>query len=139
MLPTIRTLASAKLAWHLLAETVAPGAAPTTHLRVVKGVAKQVVRRAKKLISNGARITGELIIQLVRQATQRLASPPTLWSQVLLTNAGVPELPPLYTNGVGQLGHTDRTIRTHSQELKKAGLITRSKYRGTNASYCLWI
>jgi hypothetical protein len=142
MLPAIRTLASAKLAWHLLAETVAPGAAPTTHLRVVKGVAKQVVRRAKKLLSNGAKITGELIIQLVRQATQRLASTPTLWSQVVMTDAGVPELPPLYTNGVelGQKrGLTDRTIRTHIQELKKAGLITRSKYRGTNASYCLWI
>jgi hypothetical protein len=142
MLPTIRSLASAKLAWHLLAETVAPGAAPTTHLRMVKGVAKQVVRRAKKLLSNGAKITGELIIQLVRQATQRLASTPTLWSQVVLTDAGVPELPPLYTNGVelGQKrGLTDRTIRTHIQELKRAGLITRSKYRGTNASYCLWI
>ena len=111
MLPSIRSLASAKLAWHLLAETAAPGAAPTTHLRVVKGVAKQVVRRAKKLLSNGAKITGELLIQLVRQAAQRLAGAPTLWSQVVMTDAGVPELPPLYTNGV-ELGRKPAAART---------------------------
>jgi hypothetical protein len=148
MLPAIRSLASAKLAWHLLAETVAPTAQPTTHIRVGKdrrtGESKtwHVVRRPKKMVSNGGKVTGELIIQLARTATQRLQGAPSLWSQVVMTDAGVPELPPIYTNSVElakRRGVTDRTIRTHVQELKKAGLITRSKYRGTNASYVLWI
>jgi hypothetical protein len=148
MLPAIRTLDSVRLSWHLLAETVAPTAQPTTHTRVGKdrrtGEPRvwQVVRRPKKIVSNGGKVTGELFLSLARKGAQRLASSPTLWSQVVMTDAGVPELPPLYTNGVElarKRGVTDRTIRTHIQELKKAGLITRSKYRGTNASYCLWI
>jgi hypothetical protein len=148
MLPSIRPLDSVRLSWHLLAETVAPTAQPTTHTRVGKdrrtGEPRvwQVVRRPRKVVSNGGKVTGELLLSLARKGAQRLANTPMLWSQVVLTDAGVPELPPLYTNGVElgrKRGLTDRTIRTHIQELKKAGLITRSKYRGTNASYCLWI
>lgn len=142
MLPALRTLASSKLAWHLIAETVAPGAVPTTHQRVVRGETKQVVRRPKKLVSNGAKVTGDRLLTLGRQGAQRLLATPALWSAVVMTDTGVAELPAVYTNGPELAAHrgvTDRTIRTHIQELRKAGLITRYKYRGTNASYCVWI
>ena len=142
MLPALRTLASAKLAWHLVAETVAPGAVPTTHPRLVRGETKQVVRRPKKLVSNGAKVTGDRLLTLGRQGAQRLLATPALWSAVVLTDAGVAELPPVYTNGPELAAHrgvTDRTIRTHVQQLKQAGLITRYRYRGTHADYCVWI
>jgi hypothetical protein len=142
MLPALRSLASSKLAWHKTAATVAPGATPTTHTRTVRGEVRQVVRRAKRLVSNGAKVTGDLLLGLVWRAAQRLVGTPALWSTVVMTDTGVAELPPLYTNG-RELGEkrdvTDRTIRTHMQELKAAGFISRYKYRGSNASYCVWI
>lgn len=142
MLPALRSLASSKLAWHLAASTVAPGATPTTHTRTVRGELRKVVRRAKRLVSNGAKVTGDLLLGLVWRAAQRLVGTPALWSTVVMTDTGVAELPPIYTNG-RELGEkrdvTDRTIRTHMQELKAAGFISRYKYRGTNASYCVWI
>lgn len=142
MLPALRSLASSKLAWHKTAATVAPGATPTTHTRTVRGQVRQVVRRAKRLVSNGAKVTGDLLLGLVWRAAQRLVGTPALWSTVVMTDTGVAELPPLYTNG-RELGEkrdvTDRTIRTHMQELKRCGFISRYKYRGTNASYCVWI
>jgi hypothetical protein len=142
MLPALRTLASSKLAWHKTASTVAPGATATTHTRTVRGQLRQVVRRPKYLVSNGAKVTGDTLLGLVWQAAKRLVGTPTLWSTVVMTDTGVAELPPLYTNGreLGEKrGVTDRTIRTHMQELKRCGFISRYKYRGTNASYCVWI
>jgi len=108
----------------------------------VRGEVRQVVRRAKRLVSNGAKVTGDLLLGLVWRAAQRLVGTPALWSTVVMTDTGVAELPPIYTNG-RELGEkrdvTDRTIRTHMQELKRAGFISRYRYRGTNASYCVWI
>jgi hypothetical protein len=93
-------------------------------------------------VSNGSKTTGTELLKLAYKGAERLVGTTALWSTVVMTDAGVPELPPVYTNGreLGEKrGVTDRTIRTHMQELKKAGLITRYKYRGTNASYCVWI
>lgn len=142
MFPTLRSLSRANLAWHRIAENTAPGAVPTCHTRVVLGQVKTITRRPKKMVSNGAKVTGTLLLKLAYRGAQRLVGAPSLWSQVVMSDAGVPELPPVYTNGrqLGeQRGVTDRTIRTHVAELKRAGLITRYKYRGTNASYCLWV
>jgi hypothetical protein len=142
MLPALRTLTSAKLAWHLLAETVAPGATPTTHTRVSNEKTCVIVRRPRKLVSNGAKVTGEVLLTLAYKATQRVVGVPALWSSIVMTDTGVAELPPITTNSVAlgeRRGLTDRTIRTHIQELKRCGFISRYKYRGTNASYCLWI
>lgn len=142
MFPALRSQTRVFLAWHLHAETVAPGTLPTPHTRVVKGEARRVVRRAKKLVSNGAKQTGTVLLKLAYKGTERLVATPALWTSVVMTDTGVAELPPVYTNGraLGQeRGVTDRTIRTHMSELKKAGLITRYKYRGTNASYCVWV
>lgn len=135
-------MAGVHLAWHLFAESPAPGATATSHTRVVQGAARTVVRQPKKVVSNGAKATGTVLLKLARKGAERLVGTPALWSTVLMTDTGVAELPALYTNGRelgAQRGVTDRTIRTHIQELKAAGLITRYKYRGTNASYCLWI
>lgn len=142
MLPALRTLASAKLAWHRTASTVAPGATPTTHTRVVRGEARQVVRRPKKLVSNGAKTTGDVFLTMVYRAAQRLVGTPALWSSVVMTDTGVAELPPIHTNSVElgeKRGITDRTIRTHLAELKRCGFISRYQFRGTNARYVVWI
>jgi hypothetical protein len=142
MLPALRTLASAKLAWHRTASTTAPGAIPTTHTRLVRGELRRVVRRAKKLVSNGAKVTGDILLSMVYRAAQRLVGTPRLWSSVVMTDTGVAELPPIHTNSV-ELGEkrdvTDRTIRTHLSELKRCGFISRYQYRGTNARYVVWI
>jgi len=142
MLPALRTLASAKLAWHRTAATTAPGALPTTHTRTVRGEVRQVVRRAKRLVSNGAKVTGDILLGMVYRAAQRLVGTPALWSSVVMTDTGVAELPAIHTNSV-ELGEkrdvTDRTIRTHLAELKRCGFISRYQYRGTNARYVVWI
>lgn len=142
MLPALRTLASAKLAWHRTASTTAPGATPTTHTRLVRGELRRVVRRAKKLVSNGAKVTGDILLSMVYRAAQRLVGTPRLWSSVVMTDTGVAELPPIHTNSV-ELGEkrdvTDRTIRTHLAELKRCGFISRYQFRGTNARYVVWI
>ena len=142
MLPALRTLASAKLAWHRTASTVAPGATPTTHTRTVRGEVRKVIRRAKKLVSNGAKVTGDMLLNMVYRAAQRLVGTPALWSSVVMTDTGVAEVPPIHTNSV-ELGEkrdvTDRTIRTHLAELKRCGFISRYQYRGTNARYVVWI
>jgi hypothetical protein len=147
MLPALRSLASAKLAWHKTASTLAPEAVPTSHTRVGKdreGNPRtwRVVRQPKKLVSNGAKVTGDVLLGLARKATERIVGAPLLWSTIVMTDAGVAELPPVSTNGreLGEKrGVTDRTIRTHMQELKRCGFITRYRYRGTNASYSVWI
>jgi hypothetical protein len=148
MLPALRTLASAKLAWHLHAKTVAPGATSTTHTRVgkdrVTGQPRtwRVERAPRKIVSNGAKVTGEVLLTMAYRATQRIVGTPTLWTSLVMTDTGVAELPPVSTNSV-ELGEkrslTDRTIRTHLGELKRCGFISRYRYRGTNASYSVWI
>ncbi len=101
-----------------------------------------MVRRAKKLVSNGAKQTGDILLGMVYRAAQRLVGTPRLWSSVVMTDTGVAELPPIHTNSV-ELGEkrdvTDRTIRTHLGELKRCGFISRYQYRGTNARYVVWI
>jgi len=147
MFPALRTLASSKLAWFRIATTLAPGAVATTHTRVVtdaEGTARtqQVVRQPRYVCTNGALTTGATVIKLHLGHVRRILATPTLAASLVPTEAGVPELPPLYTSGRAlsqQRRVTDRTIRNHMQELKQLGLITRYQFRGRTHAYCVWI
>jgi len=147
MLPTLRTLASAKVAWIRIATTFAPGAVATTHTRQRtdaegKTFTQYVTRAPRYVVSNGALVTGERLLTLALANARRVSATPQLWSQVVMTDAGVPELPPLYTSGreLGQKRRlTDRTIRNHIRELKACGFITRYQFRGREHAYCLWV
>lgn len=147
MLPALRTLASAKLAWFRIATTLAPGAVATTHTRHTKDRAgnplvQQVVRQPKYVVSNGALVTGEVLLKLALANVRRLTATPGLWSPQVLTDAAAPELPALFTSGrelSQQRRVTDRTIRTHVAELKACGFITRYQFRGREHAYCVWI
>jgi hypothetical protein len=147
MFPALRTLASSKLAWFRIATTLAPGAVATTHTRTVTdkdGTARtqQVVRQPRYVVSNGALTTGEVFLKLALTNAQRVQATPALWTSVVMTDAGVPELPPLYTSGreLSQKRRvTDRTIRNHVRELKACGFITRYQFRGREHAYCVWI
>lgn len=147
MLPDLRTLASAKLAWFRIATTLAPGAVATTHTRHTKDRAgnplvQQVVRQPKYIVTNGALVTGEVLLKLALTNARRVVGTPLLWSTVVATDAAMPELPPVYTSGreLSQKRRvTDRTIRTHIAELKACGFITRYKFRGREHPFCVWI
>ena len=147
MLPALRTLASSKLAWHRIATTLAPGAVATTHARQRTNAEGQsftqlVTRAPRYLVGNGAYVTGERLLTMALANARRVTATPQLWSQVVMTDAGVPELPPLYTSGreLGQKRRlTERTIRNHVRELKACGFITRYQFRGREHAYCLWI
>ena len=148
MLPTLRTLASAKLAWFRTATQLAPGAVATTHTRThtdpATGQARTqlITRQPRYIVTNGALATGEVLLKLALANARRVAAVPGSWSALVLTDAGVPELPALYTSGrelAQQRRVTDRTIRTHVAELKACGFISRYKFRGREHAYCVWI
>lgn len=145
--PALRTLASAKLAWFTFAHTLAPGAVATTHTRQRTDAAgnaytQLVTRDPRYLVPNGPLVTGERLLTMALANARRVSATPQLWSQVVMTDAGVPELPPLYTSGrelAQKLRLTERTIRRHMQELKACGFITRYQFRGREHAYCVWI
>ncbi len=147
MFPALRTLAAAKLAWFRLANTLAPGAVATTHTRRTKDRAgnplvQQVVRQPRYVCTNGAMLTGVELLKMHLAGARRLAGTPALWDAVVMTDAGVPELPPVFTSGrelAEKRRVSERTTRNHLRELKACGFITRTKFRGTNAEFCLWI
>ncbi|GAB2466559.1 hypothetical protein GCM10011375_32700 [Hymenobacter qilianensis] len=68
---------------------------------------------------------------------------PLHWGQFIATDTNeLPDVPPIEVNGrelSEKRGLTDRALRNHIAQLIKSGAIVRKKFRGTRASFHVWM
>ena len=140
---TVLTLDKSRLRLHLNVERLNHEQPARSHTRVgADGRIKTVTTRPKALC-DGAKTTGVLLLQRARkQAIRLLASP--LHSELFASSDGqkLPDVPPIEVNGrelSERRGLTDRALRNHLVQLKEAGIIVKRKFRGTRASFHVWM
>ncbi|MBO0360661.1 hypothetical protein J0X19_22060 [Hymenobacter sp. BT186] len=139
--PVLLTVDTSLLRWHLRVDSLWQCTPRSTHIRqMADGTQKVISRRGQRLVSDGAKWTGEFLIKRARKVVQRLLNSGLLYG-VLVTDTGV-QMPSILVNAK-ELNEkrtlTERTMRTHLKQLEKVGLITRKKGHGSNASFELWI
>lgn len=140
-LPPLLTLGNSLLRWHLRVDTLWVHAPTYTHERkCADGTRKFITRRGPRLVCDGAKTTGDILIKRARRQVERMLRSSLLYN-VLVTDTGV-QMPSVLVNARElneQRSLTERTMRNHLAQLQKVGLITRKKWHGTNASFELWI
>ena len=140
---TVLPLEESRLRLHLNVERLNHEQPARSHTRVgADGRIKTVTTRPKALC-DGAKTTGVLLLQRARkQAIRLLASP--LHSELFASFDGqkLPDVPPIEVNGrelSERRGLTDRALRNHLVQLKEVGIIVKRKFRGTRASFHVWM
>ena len=143
MLPTVLTLRETRLRLHLKVVRLNQEQPTRTHTRVGSdGQTKTVITRPKRLC-DGAKTTAVLLLQRAREHTLRMLSNPLYWDQLTATRTNeLPDVPPIEVNGrelSEKRGLTDRALRNHLAQLKQVGIIVNKKFRGTRASFHVWM
>ncbi len=147
MLPTLLPLDAARLLVHKHVLQLNAQQPPRTFTRLTQdrvlkdgttkpgGVAHVTSR--PKAVNDGCFNTMLLLLQRARKQAERMLAKPLLWG--VLSAA---EVPPIEVNGrelMEKRGMTDRTMRNHIAQGLKVGILVRKKFRGTRASFHVWI
>lgn len=143
MLPTVLSLAESRLRLHLNVVRLNQEHPTRSHTRVGSdGLTKTVITRPKALC-DGAKTTGVLLLQRARkQAISMLANPLHRERFISPNGETLPDVPPIEVNGrelSQKRGLTDRALRNHLAQLKQVGIIVKRKFRGTRASFHVWM
>jgi hypothetical protein len=138
MPPKIREASQLNLNWHLFVVERNKQAIPVVTTRM-KADGTPVVRHYE-IITKSVKATGTWLVQMARNATQRVLNTPLLCN-TLVTDTGW-QVAPIEVNRLmlsQQLGGSKRTIHNHVAILMEQGLIARKLWHGTRACYELWI
>ena len=143
MLPTVLSLQQVQLKLHLKVVRLNQEQQTRTHTRVgANGQAKMVITRPK-VLCDGAKTTCVLLLQRARVQVLRMLANPIHWGQFIPNDASeLPDVPPIEVNGrelSEKRGLTDRALRNHIAQLIKTGAIVRKKFRGSRASFHVWM
>ena len=143
MLLTVLSLEESRLRLHLNVVRLNQEQPTRSHTRVgPDGLTKTVTTRPKALC-DGAKTTGVLLIQRARKlAIRMLANPLHSDKFTSLDGEKLPGVPPIEVNGrelSEKRGLTDRALRNHLVQLKQVGIIVKRKFRGTRASFHVWM
>ncbi|HEX8505502.1 MAG TPA: hypothetical protein VF630_09050 [Hymenobacter sp.] len=147
MLPTLLPLDAARLLVHkhvlqLNAQQPTRTFTRLTQDRVLKnGTVKPggvvVITRRAKAVNDGCFNTCLLLLQRARKQADRMLANPMLWDAL-----SGDEVPPIEVNGrelMEKRGMSDRSMRNHIAQGLKVGIFVRKKFRGTRASFHVWI
>ena len=143
MLLTVLSLYESRLRLHKNVVQLNQEQPTRSHTRVgADGLAKTVITRPKALC-DGAKTTGVLLIQRAREQAIRMLANPLHRDQFTSSDGEkLPDVPPIEVNGKElseKRGLTDRALRNHLVQLKQVGIIVKRKFRGTRASFHVWM
>lgn len=143
MLPTVSSLEEARLKLHLKVVRLNQAQQTRTHTRVGADGQTKTVTTRPKVLCDGAKTTGMLLLQRARVQAIRMLANPIHWGLFIATDASVlPDAPPIEVNGrelSEKRGLTDRALRNHIAQLMKTGAIVKKKFRGSRASFHVWM
>ncbi|SHL87157.1 hypothetical protein [Hymenobacter psychrotolerans] len=142
----LRPLGGCLLRWHqavdaLWQQTPTIQVERTITRGVRAGVQETIVRRGRRLVVDGCKATGELLLKQYRRAVERMLAVPFLFGQ-LVTDTGEYTLPSILVDArqlMLQRSLTERTMRNHLRQLLDIGFIVRKKWHGRKRSFELWI
>ncbi|UOR06723.1 hypothetical protein MUN82_06390 [Hymenobacter aerilatus] len=104
------------------------------------GVEETIVRRGARLVVDGAKATGEVLLKWYRKRVERMLYSSFLFD-TLVTDEGV-MMPSILVDArllMQQRSLTERTMRNHLAQLLKIGFILRKKWHGRKRQFELWI
>ncbi len=144
MLLTVLPLEESRLRLHLSVRRLNQEQPARSHTRVGADGRIKTVTTRPKVLCDGAKTTGVLLLQRARKQAIHFLASSSLPNEVLSSLDGLklPDVPPIEVNGrelSERRGLTDRALRNHLVQLKKVGIIVKRKFRGSRASFHVWM
>lgn len=104
------------------------------------GVEETITRRGARVVVDGCKATGEVLLKAYRRRVERMMTSSFLFN-MLVTDTGI-VMPSILVDArqlMQQRSLTERTMRNHLAQLLQIGFIVKKKWHGRQRSFELWI
>ncbi|MBO3270775.1 hypothetical protein [Hymenobacter defluvii] len=138
-------LGACLLRWHHKVDALWHQTPRVTYTRTITqgpraGTEETICRRGQRLVVDGAKATGEVLLKWYRKRVERALYSSFLFDTIV-TDEGV-VMPSILVDArllMQQRSLTERTMRNHLAQLLKIGFIQRKKWHGRKRQFELWI